>query len=98
MSSSFSPSVVFFLSFADNHHKRSSHNNDSQSMWYLSIHPSSTFLFVCKTLPDPGMGLDSNQFAETVDENFICGICLNVLEDPVTTPCEHTFCLNMGFC
>ena len=37
------------------------------------------------------MGLDANEFAVKVEE-FICGICLDVLEIPVSTPCGHTFC------
>jgi len=38
------------------------------------------------------MGLDINRFAEEVDEEFKCAICLNVLENPVNGPCGHVFC------
>ena len=38
------------------------------------------------------MGFDVNEFAGTVDQEFICGICLEVFQDPVNTPCGHTFC------
>ena len=27
-----------------------------------------------------------------VDEDLICSVCCNVFEDPVSTPCGHTFC------
>lgn len=38
------------------------------------------------------MGLDIYRFAETVDEELKCSICLNVLEGPVNGPCGHVFC------
>ena len=40
------------------------------------------------------MGFDVERFADgEVDENFICCICKDVLEDPVESPCRHVFCL-----
>ena len=38
------------------------------------------------------MGLDVNRFAEEVDEELKCAICLNVLEEPMNGPCGHVFC------
>ena len=38
------------------------------------------------------MGIDLNRFAEHVDEEFRCCICLNVLERPVHGTCGHVFC------
>lgn len=38
------------------------------------------------------MGVDVAKYSGTVDEAYICGICLDVLEDPVNIPCGHTFC------
>lgn len=38
------------------------------------------------------MGWDIGRFAEEVDEEFKCSICLNVLESPVHGPCGHVFC------
>ena len=38
------------------------------------------------------MGLDRELFAGELYEELTCGVCLDVLEDPVSTPCGHTFC------
>jgi len=38
------------------------------------------------------MGFDLHRFAGAVDEELLCPICKNVLEDPVQVPCEHAFC------
>lgn len=38
------------------------------------------------------MGWDIGRFADEVDEEFKCSICLNVLEQPVNGPCGHVFC------
>lgn len=32
--------------------------------------------------------------AETHTDSFKCQICLNLLEDPVTLPCGHNYCLS----
>lgn len=41
------------------------------------------------------MGYDIARFQNKVDEEFICPICLGVLEEPVMVPrCEHSFCKN----
>lgn len=34
----------------------------------------------------------SSVFALLPEDNFQCSICLNVFNDPVTTPCGHNFC------
>ncbi|KAG8005989.1 E3 ubiquitin/ISG15 ligase TRIM25 [Nibea albiflora] len=34
----------------------------------------------------------SGVFALLPEDNFQCSICLNVFDDPVTTPCGHNFC------
>ena len=39
------------------------------------------------------MGYDIHKFVEVVDANLLCGICGLVFEDPVLTPCGHSFCL-----
>lgn len=39
------------------------------------------------------MGYDVHKFVEVVDANLLCGICGLVFEDPVLTPCGHSFCL-----
>ncbi|KAH3864776.1 hypothetical protein DPMN_027802 [Dreissena polymorpha] len=38
------------------------------------------------------MGYSVQRFITPVDPNLICGICSSVLEDPVLTPCGHSFC------
>jgi len=38
------------------------------------------------------MGLDENRFVESVDDEFRCSICRDVIEDPIATQCEHVFC------
>jgi len=38
------------------------------------------------------MGIELHRFAGEVDEELLCPICKNVLEDPVQVPCEHAFC------
>eukprot|EP00299_Pterocystis_sp_00344_P014925 c7431_g1_i1.p1 GENE.c7431_g1_i1~~c7431_g1_i1.p1 ORF type:complete len:417 (+),score=86.81 c7431_g1_i1:73-1323(+) len=39
------------------------------------------------------MGLTTDRFAQHVDEEFICPICQDVLEQPVSLrSCEHNFC------
>lgn len=43
-------------------------------------------------IPSSRMGIDVNRFAESVDEEFKCSICLNVLEKPVHGTCGHVFC------
>ena len=32
------------------------------------------------------------KYAEKVDDDFLCSICKDVLDEPLTTPCRHTFC------
>jgi hypothetical protein len=32
------------------------------------------------------------KYAEKVDDDFLCSICKDVLDNAVTTPCRHTFC------
>ena len=38
------------------------------------------------------MGFSANLFATPVDRNLLCAICYGVFENPVVTPCGHTFC------
>jgi len=38
------------------------------------------------------MGFSVAWFIETPDEEWICAICRDVFEDPVCTPCGHSFC------
>lgn len=38
------------------------------------------------------MGYELASFVGEVDQEFLCSICKMVLEIPVETPCEHTFC------
>lgn len=38
------------------------------------------------------MGLDRELFTGEVGEEFLCGLCSQVLLNPVTTGCEHIFC------
>ena len=40
------------------------------------------------------MGWDINRFLEkdSIVEELICTICIDILKDPVQTNCEHTFC------
>jgi hypothetical protein len=39
------------------------------------------------------MGFDENRFNSSIDSEFICAICQDVIENPVMTPkCEHIFC------
>lgn len=38
------------------------------------------------------MGLDVELFPESVEDEFICGLCSQVLLNPVTAGCSHIFC------
>ena len=40
------------------------------------------------------MGWDSNRFTEqdSIMDDLKCSICMDILEEPVQAPCEHTFC------
>lgn len=38
------------------------------------------------------MGYDLTRFSGEINDEFICTICTLVLENPVQTPCEHSFC------
>ena len=38
------------------------------------------------------MGLDRDRFVGLVNEEFICSICLDVIEEPRILECEHLFC------
>lgn len=38
------------------------------------------------------MGYDQTRFSHEINEEFICTICTLVLENPIQTPCEHSFC------
>ncbi|KAJ1457855.1 hypothetical protein M885DRAFT_514350 [Pelagophyceae sp. CCMP2097] len=38
------------------------------------------------------MGIDTDLFVHAVSKQLICPVCQGVVEDPVTTPCDHLFC------
>jgi hypothetical protein len=40
------------------------------------------------------MGWDQDRFVDKdrIAEHLICSICIEVVEDPLQTPCEHSFC------
>jgi len=38
------------------------------------------------------MGFDENRFVHSIDEEFRCSICRDIVEDPIATQCEHIFC------
>ena len=38
------------------------------------------------------MGIDVGLFIGTAHDPFICNVCRKVVEDPVTTSCEHLYC------
>lgn len=38
------------------------------------------------------MGYELACFVGEVDKEFLCTICMMVLENPKETPCEHMFC------
>ena len=38
------------------------------------------------------MGYDSTRFTEPIDDNLLCSVCGEVLEDAVLSPCGHSFC------
>ncbi|EDO48236.1 predicted protein [Nematostella vectensis] len=38
------------------------------------------------------MGFDIERFLDPVEDDFKCGICFGVLEDPLVTTCGHVFC------
>lgn len=40
----------------------------------------------------PTMGYDFDRFVSPVNDGLLCGICRDVLEDPLQAPCEHAFC------
>lgn len=38
------------------------------------------------------MGIEVERFSGDFHQQFICSVCLDVVEDPVITPCDHLFC------
>ncbi|KAK2161644.1 hypothetical protein LSH36_112g00057 [Paralvinella palmiformis] len=38
------------------------------------------------------MGYDVDRFVDEINEGLLCGICRDVLEDPLQAPCEHAYC------
>ena len=38
------------------------------------------------------MGIDVRRFVGNIHEPFLCYVCLDVVDDPVVTPCDHIFC------
>lgn len=38
------------------------------------------------------MGYDQDRFVSPIKDGLMCGICKDVLEDPLQAPCEHAFC------
>ncbi|RDW85745.1 hypothetical protein BP5796_04070 [Coleophoma crateriformis] len=42
--------------------------------------------------PSDGVDLRCLKYVSEVDENLLCPICHAALVDPVTTPCDHTYC------
>ena len=57
----------------------------------------------CETARSPGTGTDSIRgdvavgfnvdiFLREIDSKYLCGVCLQVLLDPVQTGCGHRFC------
>lgn len=38
------------------------------------------------------MGYEQTRFIAQIDDEFECWICTMVLENPVQTTCEHSFC------
>ena len=40
-----------------------------------------------------GIDFDINNFVgDNIEDEFLCSICNNVLQNPVHTPCDHLFC------
>lgn len=44
------------------------------------------------TEPIRGMGYDQDRFVGPIKDGLMCGICKDVLEEPLQAPCEHAFC------
>lgn len=38
------------------------------------------------------MGIDIERFNGDAHEPFLCAVCLDVVDDPIMTPCDHLFC------
>lgn len=38
------------------------------------------------------MGYETTWFVDEVDKEFVCSICMMVVERPLESPCEHVFC------
>lgn len=38
------------------------------------------------------MGYELERLVNEIDDEFLCSICTMVLENPMQSPCEHTFC------
>ena len=38
------------------------------------------------------MGLDTERIVGNGDEDLLCSICQDVLDDALETPCRHAFC------
>ncbi|TMS02463.1 E3 ubiquitin-protein ligase TRIM39 [Larimichthys crocea] len=59
----------------------------TQGYWALAMKKGQGYRVSTKSIMS-----SSSVFALLPEDNFQCSICLNVFNDPVTTPCGHNFC------
>ena len=50
-----------------------------------------TMCFICGTIHDQS-SQHHFEYAEELNDDLLCEICMQPLVDPVDTPCRHTFC------
>lgn len=73
-------SFLYYMAKMSYLHMMETHWKNKYAKWI-------NYIFSCR---DPKMSLSF--IASLPEDHFQCSICMNVFNDPVTTPCGHSFC------